>query len=170
MSKTSRVVAVGVGVVSLMSVAALTATSSSAGTNGSPHHLVIDKAVEGPLPEGAEFRITFVCVQEGQIPDPQQVVINGPGNVVDASVPLSQSAMSCTVTEPVDGGAASVAFSCEASGAATCEADNRVVFDGVFDGGDLPANGTITVTNTFEEPAPPEPAAEAITTEPAFTG
>ena len=167
MRRISRVAAVGVSVIGLMGIAALTAISSSAGTNGSPHHLVIDKAVEGPLPEGAEFRITFVCVQEGQIPDPQQVVINGPGNVVDASLALSQTPLACTVTEPVDGGAASVAFSCEASGDATCEADNRVVFDT----GDLPANGAITVTNTFEEPAPPpEPAAEAITTEPAFTG
>ena len=166
MRRISRLVAVGVSVVALMGAAALTATSSSAG-NGSPHHFFVEKVVEGTQPEGVEYRITFSCTPEGEIPDPQQVVINGPGNVVDASIPLEKVEVTCTVTEPVDGGATSVAFSCEASGDATCEADNRVVFAA----NDALSDATITVTNTFEEPAPPpEPAAAAIETGPTFTG
>ena len=75
--------------------------------------------------------------------------------------------VTCTVTEPVDGGADAVTFSCVDDGVATCEADNRITLQETES-----TEGTITVTNTFEEPAPPapEPAAAAIETAPAFTG
>jgi len=100
------------------------------------------------------------------VPDPQQVVIDGPGNVVSAALPrIKGGDTTCTVTEPEAGGATAT-FSCVGDTVAICEADNRVTFPEGEDAG----VGTITVTNTFEEPAPPEPAAEAVTTEPAFTG
>jgi hypothetical protein len=151
--------------ISLLGVAALTATQSGAGESS---HFVIDKVVEGTQPDGAEYRISFSCVEENQPPDPQQVVINGPGNVVDAMIPIGQVGVTCTVTEPVDGGATSVTFSCEASGGAACEGDSRVEFPDNETG-----EGRIIVTNTFEEPTPPpepEPAFEAIEVTPVFTG
>ena len=162
MRKISRVVAVGVGVVSLMGIAAVTATSSSAGED---HTFLVEKVVEGTQPAGTQYTIQFTCVADN-VPDPQQVVIDGPGNVVSAALPRTKGGdTTCTVTEP-DTGGATATFSCVGDTVAICEADNRVTFPEGEDAG----VGTITVTNTFEEPAPPEPAAEAITTEPAFTG
>ena len=100
------------------------------------------------------------------------MVIDGPGNVFTTAVSTTHAGMTCTVAEPEDGGATSVTFSCDATGDAVCEADNRVAFPDQSED-----EGTITVTNTFEEPTPPPaaepafaPAAEAIETAPTFAG
>ena len=164
MRRISKSVAVGVSVVSLMGVTALTATTSSA---GSASHLIVDKAVEGTQPEGSQFTIVVTCTPEGGQPEIDSIVIDGPGNVVDAGIPTTPDGVACTITESEDGGATSVTFSCDDDGVATCEADNRIEFPQGENG-----EGTITVTNTFEEPTPPtpEPAAAAIETVPAFTG
>ena len=94
------------------------------------------------------------------------MVIDGPGNVFSHAVSTTIAGKTCTVAEPEDGGATSVTFSCVATGDAVCETDNRVAFPDQSED-----EGTITVTNTFEEPTPPapEPAAAATETVPAAT-
>ena len=152
----TAVAALGVGV--------LLVTSAGAGQAG---HLVVDKVVEGTQPEGTQFTIRLSCVRASDpIPVISDVVLDGPGNAIDANIVASST---CTVTEPEDGGATSVTFGCEAtSGPADCDAaGNRVSFPiGAV------SEATITVTNSFVEPPPPapEPVAEALALQPDFTG
>ena len=141
---------------------------SASGGGGSVGRLVVNKAVEGTQPEGTQFTIRFSCLLGNDpIPEINQVVIDGPGNAVDAIFTSGDLPATCTVSEPEAGGASNVTFACEETEASSCEADNRVTFPGSDQ-----SIGTITVTNSFVEPPPPapEPVAEAIVTEPAFTG
>jgi hypothetical protein len=166
MTKLGRAVVVVLSVAALSGIGLLTAGGAYGG-DGNVGNLVVNKAVEGPEPEGTQYTIQFSCIiRDDPIPVINQVVITGAGNAVDADFLAFDGNLpaTCTVSEPGTGGAARVTITCEETeGLATCDADDRVTFPN-----QAPPNfhqGTITVTNTFEEPAP-----VVIEAAPAFTG
>jgi hypothetical protein len=116
-------------------------------------HLTVNKVVVGTQPDGTSFTVGISCSQNGGPPTTSAVVINGPGNVADADY-LLDGPVVCTVTEPVTGGA-TASFACTATGNAQCNG-NVVTFNS---GG---ATGTITVTNTFDDPVTVEVAGEVV--------
>lgn len=166
---------------------------AGAGTNGLLQNtLTVVKVVEGPVPAGAVFEVEVDCeplatspASEGGSFTTLQFDENG-----DAIGPDSVDVgpfTECTATETVTNGAA-VSYACQVAGPvvksqpegpppplplAECTDDQSVTFYEVVE-----AEGTITVTNTFEEEPPPPPAVDddddvigdVVTATPSFTG
>ena len=146
-------------------VAALGVTTVAlAGGLAAPAHaadqeIVLTKAVNGPAPSGASYQVQLACQPEGVISG--GFVFSGPGTQnVDAT-----GITSCTVSEPGTGGAASVAFRCQATGRGVCASETTLQFLP----GDGPASVTITITNTFNPPTTTTTAPTTTTTAPTTT-
>ena len=130
----------------------------AAGGNGAEHILHVVKVVEGDAGD-AEFEGMIDCTPGdldggGPLTPGAPITLSRDANISDAD---------CTVTEPVDGGADQVIFTCEVNFGddGTCSGDNSVSYL-VEEAGEA----TITITNVFD----PEPAAQAVEAEPTFTG
>jgi hypothetical protein len=135
-----------------------------------PNTLTVLKVVQGDVPAGTGFSVHVECIH--QVGDEEPVTTVDDDLFFDAGgVPTNGTTpavevlpdSSCTVTETVNGGAATVAYACVASGDSSdsveCQPGNR---DVMFTGPIGLQSATVTVTNTF----PTSPVVIA----PAFTG
>jgi hypothetical protein len=178
---------VGVLVLSLATVGASLLPSADAQSGNT---FTVEKVVEGPVPAGAVFEVTVECVSE-QTGAPSEGGTGGTVQFDETGTPLNQNTFSvgffetCTAEETVTNGA-SVSYSCEVSQQATDPVEGRPQLECVDDQtvffGDVAlANGTITVTNTFEEEPPPPPppppdvepddvVPDVVNASPSFTG
>ena len=128
-------------------IAAVPAASSGAQTQGNT--LTIKKVVVGAAASGTVFTVTADCRDAGGT----AVYFDAFGHPSDKNgAPIASNAItvaatdSCTFSEPVNGGASSVAYSCATDPADThsaCSSDRAVTFTN-----DVGA-ATVTVTNTF---------------------
>jgi hypothetical protein len=147
---------------------------ASAGEN---LNVQVHKVVVGNAPPGTTFTVHYACSDGGPSGDLTFDASGDPvpanDNFFNANVPGT----TCTITETGTGGATTVAYACEDDGvnASCAPSGNEVTFDSPDQ---TSTSVTITVTNTFAEPAPgttpagsaaPEPAAAVVGT-PVFTG
>jgi uncharacterized protein DUF5979 len=153
--------------------------ASSAGAGGNVT-LTVEKVVNGPVPPGTTFTVDLNCTDDPDV-GATTMTFDENGNPVPAgsnvvmwtSIPVG--GLDCTPTEqPSD---ATASYSCTADGVVECESvgpQSEPI--NVSIGGT--GSGTVTVTNSFPEPAsPPEPAplpqatpAPAVEATVAFTG
>jgi hypothetical protein len=154
---------------------------------GNGNYVVVEKVVDGPVPEGTVFEIEVDCSPTNGVPptvasdpDPVTLTFDANGDPLDADRVGATPFQTCTVTETVTGGA-TVGYACaveqvmngaapDAAPGASCLDDQTVVFEDV-----VGAEGTVMVTNTFEPEleAQPDSAARApgvVAARPAFTG
>jgi hypothetical protein len=146
----------------------MTATTASA---GKAPLLTVTKVVDGTAPPGAQYVVDITC-DGGATASPNQMTFSGPGEDTAA---INSGSTTCSVTESQSAGAA-VSYACEITGDpggnSECSGDQSVVIVG---GG---VEATITVTNTYAPPAPPQsppagapaPPAEAVAAAALFTG
>jgi hypothetical protein len=140
-------------------------TVADAGSPAPPRPVIeVVKVVEGDVSVDTEFVVSIEC----DTPEPLSAEFTfGPGGGTQ-SADFSDDNQ-CLVTETDDGGAESVTYEATCSG--ECVADPPTE-DGVVL--HLQQNGavaTVTVTNTFPEAVPVEPApATVVDAAPAFTG
>ncbi|HYF47067.1 MAG TPA: hypothetical protein VD926_12700 [Acidimicrobiales bacterium] len=145
----------------------------------------VEKVVVGPVPAGAVFEVTVQC--EGSATSAPEGFAGGTVQFDETGAPLNDNTFNvgffetCTAEETVTNGA-SVSYSCEVSQTADSpgEGDSQlecVDDQTVFFGDVALANGTITVTNSFEETPPPPPDVdpddvepEVVVASPSFTG
>jgi hypothetical protein len=170
--------------------------------NGEYNTFTVDKVVVGPVPDGAVFEVEVTCesihmVEEAAgaagvpVPAPVTMTFDDNGDPLDANMVSVPPGAKCHATETVANGAA-VSYACVATppvvepwvtdDSATpaepepveCTDDQTVEFHYIAG-----ATGTVTVTNTFEEPPPVEPPPAAapaaaqtgvVAARPAFTG
>ena len=178
---------------------------------GNGNYVVVEKVVEGPVPEGTVFEIEVDCTPTAptvapeaeatpSIPDPEPVTLkfDANGDPIGTDMVSAPSFGTCKVTETDDGGASTVSYECsvppmpngtvdpEANGAPVeCLDDQTVGFGQVMvaeenlDYEIIGAEGTVTVTNTFEEEPEPEPETapdsaarqpSVVAARPTFTG
>jgi len=137
MNRAVRVVLVGCVLAGML--------SGQARAGGGTHELVVQKVANGDEPESITYGVLVAC------DDPNFGTQTSA--TIDTRNPLAFSRSSadgsavCTVSEPEDGGAISVAIRCQVeSGSARCLASDTVEFTSVAS-----AAVTITVTNTFPE-------------------
>jgi hypothetical protein len=171
-------------------VAATVAVGAPAGAGREPNSapLTIQKVVVGTAPPGTQFVVDLNCVtgSEGQ----DQVVFDEFGQPVGPNTVFFGGPNECTPTESQTGGAATVSYACEGTippiepeppeppestadewpipqgatpisdpcDAAGPQPEPILVFIGAPN-----QDATVTITNTFAEPA-------AVVVEPAFTG
>jgi hypothetical protein len=134
--------------------------------------LTVTKVVDGTAPPGAQYVVDITC-DGGATASPNQMTFSGPGEDTAA---INSGSTTCTVTESQTAGAA-VSYACEITGdpggESECSGNQSVVIVG---GG---VEATITVTNTYAPPAPPEalpgeaappPPAVAVAAAARFTG
>jgi hypothetical protein len=184
-------VAASAAVIALVALGLL--GTADAGPDEKPSNtFTVEKVVVGPVPEGAVFEVEVTCesIQYGTdaaaqlVPEPVTVKFDASGLPLGSNMVAIGPGAECTATETVTNGA-TVTYECEASAPAgdgavpngngdfvECLDDQTVHFGMV-----VRAEGTITVTNTFEEEPPPpavEPAAAApagvVAATPTFTG
>ena len=145
------------------------------------------KVVEGPVPDGAVFEVEVTCEPEiNKAPEgggvSETVTFDQDGNPTSNNTFNVGLFETCTAVETVTNGAV-VSYSCEASAPVGAPADEgqsqiQCVDDQtVYYGEIVDAQGTITVTNTFEELPPPPPDVEpddvvpdVVNASPSFTG
>jgi hypothetical protein len=194
--RTRSVVAV-LGALALVAMLGLI-TPADAGEFEGDNYVVVEKVVEGPVPEGTVFEIEVDCdltprpvsssaEATPSVPDPDPVTLKFDANGDPLGTDMVSAApfQSCKVTETVDGGASTMSYECavplELNGDAESQGivqvaciDDQTVGFGEVKG----AEATVTVTNTFEPEPEPEaeaaPAAAArtgvVAARPAFTG
>lgn len=145
--------------------------------------LTVVKTVSGPVPEGTTFTATIACdddiIIDGQsLTDTATVTFASDGQPTSPDEIQFDDPGTCTVTETVTGGAATTTYACESDtvgagaaqvlelcGSAGPQATPITVTPETV----LDASITVTIHNTFVEPAPIEPA-PAVAAAPAFTG
>jgi hypothetical protein len=172
--------------VALTALALVTTSPADAGPGEPVNTFTVNKVVEGPVPAGTVFAVEVACLPN--LGAPTELVATVTMEFDETGAPLTENSVdvglyeTCTAEETDDGGAASVAYSCDVSApidAPTegffdleCEDDQTVRFGEV-----VAAQGTITVTNTFEDAPPPPPDVEpddvlpdVVNATPTFTG
>ena len=203
-----RSVAALLGALGLVAVLGLI-TPADAG-RGSDNYVVVDKVVDGPVPEGTVFEIEVDCTPSAPVgspeaeatpsvpdPDPVTLQFDANGDPVGTDMVSAPRFGTCKVTETDDGGASTVSYQCavpalpngtadpEVNGvSAACKDDQTVAF-GTPDAAEtaeyelIGAEGTVTVTNTFEPEPEPEPETapdsaarqpSVVAARPTFTG
>ena len=203
-----RSVAALLGALALVAVLGLI-TPADAG-NGSGNYVVVDKVVDGPVPEGTVFEIEVDCTSTvpvgspeaeatPSVPDPDPVILEFDANGDPLGTDMVSAPLygTCKVTETGNGGSSTVSYECavppppngtadpQLNGvSAACKDDQTVAF-GTPDAEQnaeyelIGAEGTVTVTNTFDPE--PEPEADAapnsaarqpsiVAARPTFTG
>jgi hypothetical protein len=163
--------------------------TAGAGPDEKPSNtFTVEKVVVGPVPEGAVFEVEVTCEDAfGPQADaaPQgapdvTIKFDATGAPIGSNTVKIGAGFDCTATETVTNGA-TVTYGCNASAPADeaasangdfdpvkCLDDQTVHFDDI-----IGAEGTITVTNTFEPEPEPETAPAAagvVAARPAFTG
>ena len=147
------------------------------------------KVVEGPVPAGTVFEVEVACTPDtpnapaGEVGASATLQFDEDGNPIGADSIPSDFFESCHAEETEDGGAASVSYACavsqptdapdEGNSQLTCVDDQTVHFGDVAN-----AEGTITITNTFEAAPPPPPpdvepddvVPDVVNASPTFTG
>ena len=193
MRQFTRVFTLAISALALASVGVAAGVSpAGAGFNGAP--LTIAKTVSGTVPAGTTFTASIVCdgpiIDDGESgADAAFVQFDAAGQptTLDSVTFINDGA--CTVTETVNGGAASTTYACEgtvpAAGASRigdgvgaeqaapdiCETAgpqaDPIVVNIVFSG----QNATVTIHNTFTDPTPqPITPAPQVVAQPVFTG
>jgi hypothetical protein len=152
------------------------------------------KTVSGPVPAGTTFTATIQCSDD--------IIFTGDGSTDEATVTFDEKGQptspdtvtfddpgECAVTETVNGGATSTTYTCEGSAPvdepekqgefSASQAEEPEVVCALVNADGVEVNifsegqqGTVTIHNTFAEPAPqsaPQPAAQVVA-QPAFTG
>jgi len=165
--------------VATLGATALLVVGAPSGAQTEPT-LTVTKIVTGAVPAGTTFTVEVSCLTplstggtgsttttttpvQAAIDPTATIVFNAQGAVISGMdpVPIASLPTTCTATETVTGGAASVTSSCAVgSGGPTevsCETDSSVFYGPDASGG----AATVTVTNAF-------PAAAVVT--PLFTG
>ena len=182
-------VKLGITIGVLMAAVVAFAPAPGAGARqAAPNTFTVVKEVVGPVPAGTVFEVQVECVPEiNKAPDAEGVPLttfqfDENGDPIGPNTLNAGFFVTCHAEETEDGGAASVAYACETSVVDVApEGDSQVqcVDDQTVFFGDIAgANGTITVTNTFEpEPPPPPPDVEpddvvpdVVNAAPSFTG
>jgi hypothetical protein len=173
----------------------LAAAPAGAGEPGNAAPLHVRKVVVGPVPPGTQFVETVACDDDiiftgGPPATSVQLVFDAQGNPVGGGDTVTfVNEGQCSVTETETGGAASVTYQCEGS----LPVDSMITGTGRFSprGPAAPPpvcessgpqsdpiavnieserqEATVTVTNTFTEAPPTEPAV-AVVEVPRFTG
>jgi hypothetical protein len=153
-------------ILSLLAVGpALFASAAHAGGGGGT--LTVIKVVDGPVPAGTQFVINVHCTGPGNNTFSTDLTYGESGGTQSMTADRSTP---CAVAETTDGGAATVAYACEAVSLSntptTCASDQSVLFE---DG-----DATVTVTNTFvaeeTQPDADAQAGDVVAATPTFTG
>jgi hypothetical protein len=155
---------------------------------GGSNTFTVEKVVDGPVPEGVVFEVEVTCTPifnnnsdatVSAAPEQSTFEFDANGDPLDTNTTTVGPGYECTAVETVTNGA-TVSYACEASapvnGAepegpgngfvpAQCTDDQTVVFDDVSG-----AQGTVTVTNTFDEPPSDAAPAGLVAARPTFTG
>jgi hypothetical protein len=152
------------GVVAALAAVLVAAWMPAANGGEVDNSFTVVKEVVGPVPPGSVFEVEVECQNQGGAPDEGAnggtVTFDEDGNPTSPNTLDVGLFTTCTATETVTNGAA-VSYACAVSGGdnapegdsqVACEDDQTVSFGEI-----LGANGTITVTNTFEEEPPPPP-------------
>jgi hypothetical protein len=149
-SSTVRVL-VSVGAAVALAGGAVIGLAGPASAGGS--ELEMDVHVTGPVPAGTQFTLQWSCPgnQGGDGAGPGTFQFDSTGSPETGNTISITDATTCTVTETVTGGAASVTTVCSVSGpdgGVSCNPDQSVTYaaSGRF------ANGIVTVTNAFLAP------------------
>lgn len=154
-----------VGIIAIAIAALGVGLLTPASGQAPPNTFTVVKVVEGPVPAGAVFEVTVTCVDNRVDAAPAEgfppvtMTFDEDGNPLDDNSLDVNLYTDCTAEETVTNGAA-VTYACEASAPVpgspaegpalvSCLDDQTVRYDEV-----VGAEGTITVTNTFEEPPP----------------
>jgi hypothetical protein len=170
-------------------------SAASAGAPALTNRLTILKTVSGEVPEGTTFTVTVECdhdvIDDGEGgTDTATATFDAEGQPTNAAadqIDLLSTIGTCTVTETEDGGATSTTYECEGGPTVSATAVALVcpepgpVEESITVNKSYPAiDATVTVDNTFPEPAttttttappPQQPAASpAIVARPVFTG
>jgi hypothetical protein len=171
----SAVLVSGVGLVGAVPTGAAVASNT----------VTVAKGVVGTAPAGTTFTVSISCqnLANPGTPETATMHFDATGQATDTHVFPIAAGIDCTITETVNGGATTVAYSCAFTHGATdpngtlgscgSATGNTVHFGDVI--GD---SATITVVNTFVAPvtttvttaAPATAAAPAVAAKPAFTG
>jgi Domain of unknown function (DUF5979) len=175
MRSTGRLLFVAVAVCGIVGMGAV---PSGAGISGNT--ITVVKLVVGTAPAGTTFDVAVNC-QSNLGPGSADIPVahfdaNGdPTSPNDFTIPAGQT---CTITETENGGATSTTYGCN-----MVWGDTDLILPHL--GNCVPGNGnvvsftdvigdhaTVTVTNTFVQPAPPPPPPPPppIEVAPAFTG
>ena len=186
-----RSVAALLGALALVAVLGLVTPADAQNGNGSGNYVVVEKVVDGPVPEGTVFEIEVDCTSVNpagspeaeatpSVPDPDPVTLEFDANGDPLGTDMVSAPLygTCKVTETDDGGASTVSYECAVpplpNGTADpqlngvpveCIDDQTVGFGRTADAEEnaeyelIGAEGTVTVTNTFD----PEPEPEAET-------
>ena len=188
----------GMSIIAVLAAVAAFGLAPDAGARqaegpGTGNTFSVVKEVVGPVPAGTVFEVTVQCVLDAPAaPDAELVPVtvfqfDEDGNPIGPNSVDVGFFETCTAEETDDGGAASVSYACqtavpvanapsEGNGQISCVNDQSVHYGDVSG-----ANGTITVTNTFEEEPPPPPppppdvepddvVPDVVNATPSFTG
>jgi hypothetical protein len=167
-------------------------TTAQAGLAGIDAPLNIVKTVSGPVPDGATFTAQLQCdskiiVIPGGTTDTVTVTFDSTGQPTSQDQYGFDDPGTCTVTETVNGGAATTTFACEGTAGATGSFTGQAIVEDPIcpTAGPQPTSitvnivnpgqsATVTIANTFVAPTPPpveQPqVAPAVVTQPTFTG
>jgi Domain of unknown function (DUF5979) len=167
------------------------ATTAGAGSQMLAAPLTIAKTVHGTVPAGTTFTVTIHCGSPiiddgGSGTDTATVTFDAQGNPTSADTIGFGDPGQCTVTETADGGAATVTYSCvgtlpsdggkgtdvSPSGlepVSVCATDGPQADPIVVNIISGSQTATVTVDNTFVEPAP-TPGAGLVQQQPTFPG
>jgi hypothetical protein len=189
-SMRTRSVAAVLGALALVAMLGLI-TPADAGLTEVDNYVVVEKVVDGPVPEGTVFEIEVDCTPSAPVgspeaeatpsvpdPDPVTLKFDANGDPLGTDMVSAPRYGTCKVTETVDGGASTVSYKCAvpplASGNAGSQAfesveciDDQTVGFGQLMAADgtadyeIGAEATVTVTNTFEPEPEPETAPAA---------
>ncbi|MDQ1429771.1 MAG: hypothetical protein QOF40_373 [Actinomycetota bacterium] len=173
------------------------AMAASAGAGVQPigaAPLTVIKTVSGPVPAGTTFSATVQCganmIFDGASGvDSAVVQFDATGQPTTPDIITFRAPGTCTVTETVNGGAATTAYSCVGDVGLPAPAQNGFGAAAVADPVVCPAAGpqatpitvniifegqtaTVTIANTVVPviPAPPATPAAQVVIQPAFTG
>jgi hypothetical protein len=186
----TRSVAAVLGALALVAMLGLI-TPADAGLTDVGNYVVVEKVVEGPVPEGTVFEIEVDCdltprpvppaeaTPSIPVPDPVTLEFDANGDPLGTDMVSAPLYGTCIVTEIVDGGASTVSYKCVETPLpngnagsqnvepAECIDDQTVGFgqtmaaDETADYEIIGAEATVTVTNTFEPEPEPETAPAA---------
>jgi len=149
-----RSVAAILGALALVAVLGLVIPADAQNGNGPGNYVVVEKVVDGPVPEGTVFEIEVDCTPSApvgspeaeatpSVPDPPPVTLkfDANGDPIGTDMVSAPLFGTCKVTETVDGGASTVSYECavppppngtadpEVNGvSAACKDDQTVAF------------------------------------------